>query len=270
MTDLQTLQQHVLQAMLAEAPARMRELRGDNPADISSRLAVYRNGYRIRLRDALRVEYPGLGLLAGRRLTHLLDSYVDAHPSEHYNIRWHGAGLPAFLEHALPWREKPELAAMARLDLAISTAFDAADEPVLVAADLAGVAPEAWADLCLPAQAHLQILTSPYNVDGFRRAADRGQPRPRLRRLARPRHLLVWRQALEVRYRRVEEDELSALTGAMRGEAFARLCERLVHHHDPLTALPRMATLLSQWLDEGLIGRLGPPDRPMEADRGAV
>ncbi len=270
MTDLQTLQQHVLQAMLANAPPRLRELRGDDAADIAGRLAVYRNGYRIRLRDALATEYAGLGLMAGSRFTHLLDGYVAAHPSEHYNIRWHGAGLPAYLEHALPWREKPALADMARLDWAISTAFDAADESVLTAADLAAVPAEAWADLRLTPQSHLQILTSPYNVDAFRRAADRGLKRPRLRRLSKPRQMLVWRQSLEVRYRMIQADEYAALAGAMRGEPFSRLCERLVEQNRQLATLPRMAALLSQWLDEGLIRGLQTSHGPAVADEGAM
>ncbi|MGC1549296.1 MAG: DNA-binding domain-containing protein, partial [Rhodanobacter sp.] len=207
MTDLGTLQQHLLQAMLADAPPPLSELRGDDIADIESRLAVYRNGYRIRLRDALSVEYPGLVLMAGHRLAHLFESYVDAHPSEHYNIRWYGAGLAAYLECALPWREKLELADMARLDWAISTTFDAANEPVVSAADLAGLPADAWADLCLRPQDALQMLSTVFNVDAFRRAADRGHQRPRLRRLSKLRHLLVWRQALEVRYRVMDADE---------------------------------------------------------------
>ncbi len=270
MTDLQTLQQHMLQAMLANAPPRVRELRGDDTADIASRLAVYRNGYRIRLRDALATEYAGLGLMAGPRFSHLLDGYVAAHPSEHYNIRWHGAGLPAYLEHALPWRDKPELADMARVDWAISTVFDAADESVLSAPDLAAVPAEAWAELRLTPQSHLQILTSPYNVDAFRRAADRGLKRPRLRRLGKPRHMLIWRQSLEVRYRLIQADECAALAGAMRGEAFSQLCEHLGEHNGQLAALPRMAALLSQWLDEGLIGGLRASIWPAVAGEGAM
>jgi hypothetical protein len=270
MTDLQTVQQHLLQAMLANAPPRLRELHGDDVADIAARLAVYRDGYRIRLRDALATEYPGLRCMAGPRYAHLLDGYVAAHPSEHYNIRWHGAGLPAYLEHALPWREKPELAEMARLDWAISTAFDAADESVLSAADLAGVPAEAWAGLRLSLQNHLQILTSPYNVDAFRRAADHGLKRPRLRRLGKPRHMLVWRQRMEVRYRVIQADEREALAGAVRGEAFSRLCERCAEHNAPLKTLPRMAALLSQWLDEGLISGLRASEWPAVARVGAM
>ncbi|HEY1589963.1 MAG TPA: DNA-binding domain-containing protein [Rhodanobacter sp.] len=259
MSNLQTLQQQLLQAVLADRPPRLPELRADARADAASRLAIYRNGYRVRLREALVTEFPGLALMAGRRFGRLLESYVEAHPSGHYNIRWHGAGLAAFLECALPWRDKPELAEMARLEWAISTAFDVADEPVLGATDLAGVPADAWADLRLHPQVHLHLLSIRYNVEAFRRAADRGDPRPRRRCHDRARHMLVWRQSLTVRYRQIEADECSALTGAVNGEPFASLCERLADHHDPASAMPRMANLLQQWLGSGLIGSFSSP-----------
>lgn len=252
--SLQAFQQQMLQAVLADEPLQLQELRSDARADAGNRLAIYRHGYRIRLRDSLATEFPGLRTMMGRRFDAMLDSYIETHPSTHYNIRWHGAGLAAFLGYGLPWRSSAELGDMAKLDWAISTAFDAADEPALAAADLVKVPADTWAHLCLRAQHHLQILAVHSNVDAFRRAADRGEPRPRLRRHTKARYFLVWRQSLAVRYRVVEADELSALGGAMQGESFASLCERLAQFHEPARALPRMAGLLRQWLTEGLLG----------------
>lgn len=255
MNQLKALQQRVLQAVLADRPPPLRDLRDDARADAMARLAVYRNGYRVRLRDALATEFPSLGLMLGRRFGNLLDRYVEAHPSGHYNIRWHGAGVAAFLEYGLPWRDRPALADIARLDWAISTSFDAADEPVLAAADLADVAADAWVNLRLLPQNHLQILPTCHNIEAFRRAADRNDKRPRLRRHDKARHLLVWRQALTVHYRPVGMDELSILNGVMKGERFAALCERLAAHHDAADALPRLAYFLHRWLDDGLLSR---------------
>jgi hypothetical protein len=63
---------------------------------------------------------------------------------------------------------------------------------------------------------------------------------------------------LDVHYRPVAPGELPALRGALNGETFAHLCERLAERHGT-AALARMAALLAQWLDEGLIGRLTLP-----------
>lgn len=252
--SLQELQQRVLQAVLTERSPSLRELQDDERADATSRLAIYRNGYRVRLRDALATEFPGLGNLLGGRFARMLERYVDAHPSEHYNIRWHGAGVAAFLRYALPWREKPALAELAELDWAISTCFDAADEAEFDAAELAGVPADAWPALRLRLQNHLQLVPAYHNIEAFRRAADRNSHRPRLRRYEQARHLLVWRQALTVHYRVLAADEFSALTGAIKGESFAALCERLAAFHDDAEAMPRMVGLLRQWLADGLVG----------------
>ena len=255
MSQLQALQQRMLQAVLADQSPQLREIDDDDCVNAASRLAIYRNGYRVRLRDALATEFPGLGILISRRFSTLLDSYVEVHPSGHYNIRWHGAGLAAFLEYGLPWRDKPELADMASLDWAISTSFDAANEPVLAAADLADVPADAWANLRITPQSHLQIISTHYNIEVFRRAADRDGKRPRLRRYDKGRYLLVWRQSLTVHYRSIEVDELSALTGAIKGEPFSALCERICEHHDAADALPLTVNLLHRWLASGLISR---------------
>lgn len=253
MSSLQALQQEMLQAVLADTTPRLRELRGDERANAATRLDIYRHGYRIRLREALAVEYPGLSLIAGKRFAALLENYIEAHPSGHYNIRWHGAGLAAFLDYGLPWREKPELADMARLDWAISTVFDAPDEPALGLSDMAAVPPSAWGELVLEPQPHLQILSTPYNVEAFRRAADQELMRPRLRRYSKMRHLLIWRQELTVRYRSMDGDELAVLTDAIAGKPFAALCENLAQHHGEDEAMSRMATLLHGWVDSGLL-----------------
>lgn len=253
MSALQAIQQQVLQAVLAEKTTPLADIRGNAIADADSRLAVYRHGYRIRLHDALKTEFAGLQCMAGKSFDPLLNKYVEAHPSGHYNIRWHGAGLAAFLDYAMPWRDKPQLAETAQLDWAISTAFDAADETCIGSAELSAIAPDAWADLRLSLVRNLQIITCRHNIDAFRRAADRGDKRPRLRALAEPRQILVWRKATTVHYRLLPDDEWQVLAAAIHEEPFAALCERLTEHHQEEAALPRMVTLLQGWLEAGLI-----------------
>ena len=256
MSSLQSMQLRLQQAVMAAAASSPPELVGDGIADAKTRLAIYRHGYRARLREALAGEFPALASLAGRRFPSLLDRYAEACPSEHYNLRWHGAGMAAFLRYALPWRERPAFAEAAELDWAISTSFDAADEPAIDAEALAAIAPDAWAGLRLAPPQHLQWLALHSNVDAFRSAADSGAPRPHLRRRAQPRQLIVWRQGLTVRYRTLEPTESALLAAAARGEPFATLCEIAAGHAPPGQAVARLAALLRGWVDAGLIGAL--------------
>jgi hypothetical protein len=263
MSSLQTLQQQMMQAVLAEQAPPLSIIRHDDIADTGSRLAVYRHGYRIRLRDALKNEFTGLRDLAGKRFDSLLDKYVAAHPSEHYNIRWYGAGLAAFLSHAHPWRDKPQLAEMASLDWAISVAFDAANEPSISIADLSAMPPEAWPDMQLSLVHNLHVLSCRYNTAAFRRAADHGSKPPRLRRFEQPRELLVWRKDTTVHYRQLEDDEWQVLSAAIQGASFARLCEHLATLHGEAAALPAMVTLLRGWLEAGLVRGVTPAKAPV-------
>jgi Putative DNA-binding domain len=253
MSALQAIQQQMLQAVLAEKTLPARTIRSDDIADADNRLDVYRHGYRIRLRDALKTEFTGLQCIAGQRFDALLDKYIDAHPSEHYNIRWYGSGVAAFLNYARPWRDKPQLAEMARLDWAISTAFDAADEPSVGMAELSSLSPDAWANLHLLLQENLQLLANFYNTDAFRRAADSNAKRPRLHRFAQANQVMVWRKATTVHYRKLDHDEWRVLTAAMHGEPFAALCAALTQYHDESAAMSRMVSLLQGWLEAGLI-----------------
>jgi hypothetical protein len=255
-SDLRAMQLQLADAMRSPSERPVPSLRSDARASESCRFAIYRHGYGIRLREALATEFPGLALLAGRRFTTLLDDYVTAHPSTHFNIRWHGASLADYLRATSPWCERPELAEMAQLDWAISTAFDAADHTAIRAADLAHIPADAWAGMRLHPLPHVRVISTGSNVDAFRRAADRGDRRPALRRWQRPRRLLVWRPALDVRYRRIESAEWPALQSALRGASFAQLCESLAEQGGTHAALPRMASLLAQWLGEGLLGEL--------------
>lgn len=253
MSPLRAMQLQLAEAMLTGGKPSPACLCGDERAGEATRLAVYQQGYRIRLREALAVEFPGLALLAGQRFASLLDDYVAAQPSRHFNIRWHGEGLASFLARTSPWCARTELAEMAQLDWAVSTAFDAFDHDTLGASELSGVAAQSWPGLRLHGLPHARVLPCHSNVDAFRRAADRNMPRPRLRRWRRPGHLLIWRPALEVHYRRVPPAEVPLLQAALHGETFAQLCGRLAERHGS-GALPQMAALLGQWLDEGLLG----------------
>ncbi|GLQ93981.1 DNA-binding domain-containing protein [Dyella acidisoli] len=255
MSTLQAIQQQMQQAVLTAQTSPLSSVRSDAIADVHSRLAVYQHGYRIRLRDALKNEFVGLSSMVSRGFDALLDTYVETHPSNHFNIRWYGTGLAGFLENKR--HDKPQLAEMARLDWAISTAFDATDEPSIDITQLATIPPEAWATLQLVPQGNLQVLSCAYNVDTFRRAADHGTTRPHLRRYAKPRRILVWRHAMSIHYRRLEEDESQVLTAVQRGESFATLCAILAEYHGETAAMSRMVALLQAWVGAGLLRDLG-------------
>jgi hypothetical protein len=103
------------------------------------RLAVYQGMYPLRMHDALAADYPGLKAFLGRHLfEHFVADYVAKHPSRSYTLNRLGDHVPEF---AMTWRhpKRPFLADLARLEFAITQAFDADEGPAHAASPPAHV-----------------------------------------------------------------------------------------------------------------------------------
>lgn len=229
---------------------------GSARADAKQRLEVYAEAYRLRLIDVLGDDYPGVRLLAGEDgFTALGEAFIAAHPSKHFNARWFGAGLAAFLAGQAPWSGEPALAEMAGLEWAMTLVFDHADESVAGVADAAAIPPQDWGAMqVVPGGAQRRVTLS-WNVGAIRQALDQGAAPPAAQRLAQPETWLVWRRSFEVYYRPLAGDEAAALAAAHEGRTFAELCEALSQGED---AALRAAGLLRRWLEDGLVLALQP------------
>lgn len=222
--------------------------------DAGERLGIYAHAYRERLRGVLREEFIGLRALAGSDgFDALMDGYIDAHPSRHPNIRWFGANMADWLVDAPHAGPRPEYAAMARLDWALSTAFDAASTQSIGAGELAALTASQWPSLRLRVGDNVQRLPLEWNVDEFRLAIDSGSEPPPVPRSA-PRVVAVWRKDFSVRHRRLDEDEAALLDAATRGSSFGELCELLCGWHAVDAVAPRAVHLLQRWIAAGWIG----------------
>jgi hypothetical protein len=132
------------------------------PAD---RLHVYGGGYVARLIEVLAADYGGLQHLLGERAFELLcAAYVLKHPSRHPNLIRFGKELPSFLAR----RKLPHRAfavELARLEVALSLSFDAAEFTPFDPAAHAGVPAERWerARLQLNPSVHLLAFRHPVN-----------------------------------------------------------------------------------------------------------
>lgn len=83
----------------------------------NERLLIYKDGYYLRLIDALKADYVGVFALLGKKEFEAMGSlYVDQKPSQHFSINVFGDSIPAFLEHTEPYNNRPELAEMARFE----------------------------------------------------------------------------------------------------------------------------------------------------------
>jgi hypothetical protein len=235
---------------------------GDVRASAQQRLEIYADAYRLRLLEVLGNEFTGLRALArAKKFERLCSDYIESHPSPHANVRWYGDGLAQFLRETSRWNTQPALAEMATLDWAISTAFDARDQPVVAIDEVAAIPPPAWPGMVPVPGASVQCLPLRWNVAEIRKAADRRLRIPRLAQNPEPAHCLVWRKNLEVFHRLVAADEAAALTACLDHACFAELCEVLLAWHDETNVALRASALLRRWVEDEMVCNIELPPR---------
>jgi hypothetical protein len=216
-------------------------------AGAARRLDVYAGAYRARLVEALAEDYPALRLQLGeRRFDRLARAFIAAQPSTFRNLRWYGAEIARFVAQA-------PLAELARFEWALGLAFDAADAPLLGAADLARVPPARWPRLRFRLQPSVQRLALRSNAPDLWRAAIREKKRAAAKRRRHAAPWVVWRRGFEPFYRALAADEAWALDALARGRTFAFVCHGLRRWAGDAGAAQRGAQLLRNWLAEGLL-----------------
>lgn len=132
------------------------------------RLGIYHGMYLLRMYDALAADYPALEhFLGDTGFSDLVRDYVQVHPSRSHTLNRLGDHLPEFVaSHAgLPRREF--CADLARLERAVTEAFDAAEAPPLSEAEIAAVAPEAWENARLTPIPAFRLLAFRYPVNAY-------------------------------------------------------------------------------------------------------
>lgn len=98
--------------------------------DAEERLAIYSDGYRIRLSNAVHADYPALcHYLGASESEALIDAFIQATPSTHYSLDYYPLALPGFVAHHLP--EDGFASDLAVLEGAIAEVFLLPDSPPL-------------------------------------------------------------------------------------------------------------------------------------------
>ena len=221
-------------------------------------LGVYFDAYSLRLVEALATNYPNLQLLVGgETFDRLGRAYLAGQPSHQPSIRWFGHRLASYLATTAPWMDEPVLADMAKLEWALSEAFDAANAALLDFDTVAAVPPAAWPGLRFRALPSLRRFELVMNATEIWRALAAEETPPDPAPLANaPVQWVVWRPALITEFRSLETDEAAALDALEEGADFATLCELLFTWHAEDEAAPRAAGLLRAWVDAGMIAAI--------------
>lgn len=242
-----------LAAMPESESARLGEIvASDARRSAAERLDVYANMYFFRLLDSIREDYPGVLAAVGEDEFHnLITDYLLAHPSSHFSLRYAGRHLPDVLRRHHLAAERPWLADLAALEWAILESFDAADAPVLTAAELEPLSADDWAEVRFRASPSLQLLDLEWKVDEVwdrtQRGDDAGAAAPG------PSAMRVWRRDLRVYHQPIEPLERDCLRLLLAGEPFAAWCEHAAASLGDEQAGAAVARILQTWLAAGLL-----------------
>jgi hypothetical protein len=155
------------------------------------RYSVYRNNVTLSLIEALEAGFPLLRkLIGGQRFAAMAPLFVRAHPPRSPLMMFYGQSLPEFLKDYDPLRQIGYLPDAARLDLAMRSAYHAADAQMLDPAWLAAKGPDDLARLTLSLLPSARILRSRWPLfDIWRYAMTEGAPKPQ----AAPQEILITR-----------------------------------------------------------------------------
>lgn len=248
--------QNVFQRYLLEGEESIAgQVAGSTRVPVRTRLAIYGEGYQLRLAEALEHSFPTLlHLMGAEDFAVLARSYIQRFPSVFRSIRYYGDQLAAFLSAEPRYAATPMLAEMAHWEWAMANVFDAADAAPIDISALTGIEPESWAELRFEWSAALDVLSLCWNVAAIWKAcADGPATSAAAALLERPGDWLLWRKELQIYFRQLSATEAQALAAARAGASFGEVCERLCESLDEEAASLHAAAFLRGWVESGLI-----------------
>jgi hypothetical protein len=149
--NLQILQNDFQNYLLDKPSSIQTAIVDRQPVPALMRLAIYRDGYFLRLLEALEQDYEVLRALIGiEEFDQLGRDYIHAHPSSFRSIRWYGNEFALFLKQKT---NQPSLIEMAQFEWLLAEAFDAADSAIVTEKDITAIPFEQWP--------HMQFILHP-------------------------------------------------------------------------------------------------------------
>jgi len=268
-TSLAELQGAFQDYLLGSDDAFRSEVRDSAMADRITLLAVYREGYALRLIEALTADYPGLIAMVGEEaFDEIARAYIAALPSRHPAVRWFGRNLSSFLESAAPDNCPSAAAEMARFEWKLGEAWDAADRKPVSADALMALPEEAWETLSFTTIPSLRRLSLAFEVpQAWQRREETAPGALEVVAAPAPVSWVIWRPDLRPRFRMLEGDEPILLDALSTGRTFPELCAALAAETGEDAIAARVAGPLRVWVEAGMIGSFHHRRQPLQANR---
>lgn len=246
---------YLLGAQAEPDAALLASLVGSPSLSVTQGLGIYHHAYRARLLGVMHEDFPAVRYWLGDEdFAALVQSYLDACPSQHFSLRWLGERFAGFIAQHYATAAAAPLAELARLEWAFTLAFDALPGEPLSVAQMVSLPASEWPSLQVQLLPCVHRLPLHYNSVALWQAAKAEGEFPPSEGLLEPTLCLFWRHQLVCHYRSVASDEVGALLGMCdAGWSFAELCEQLAEQGE--LAPTKAASWLKQWISDGLLQR---------------
>lgn len=212
-------------------------------------IQTYINGYRFRLFDLVHEDYPALRSVLGKKnFDTLTEEYIEATPSEHFNISRYVEKFPAFVQE----RISPFAYELAVLETALSRIFDAPETSVLTQDSLAGVSAEGFMEMVLRPRTALKLFAFSYPVNRYYQGhLDGNKPDAPEKEAS---FLAVYRHEDQLWRLDLEEREYMLLSSLFAGMTVGESLGAVIPDEDQET-LASVNVWFGKWIGNGLLAQ---------------
>lgn len=253
---LRELQTQFIRYLLGQAHRIDGYIQPDDTGSVETRLGIYANAYRMRLRQAIDTDHEILWRYLGDELfSRMVEAYITKHSSSSPSLRHFADWLPVLLAEEAPFNEHPELAELAAFERALMDVFDASDAERVGLDTLRAVEAAQWPTLSFRFHPSVRIYSAHWNSVEIWKALKADHPPTQAR--YRPTHWLLWRGTTHLsEFRPLHAEEQTLLSAALDGASFADLCECLLEHRSADAVSAALLEYLVSWLEAGLVSVL--------------
>ncbi len=254
---LEQLQQNFIEFLTVGDDSLSQHVVNQGPVTTHTRLHIYANAYRQRLRETIDNDHPILGMYLGDKLfDQMVSGYINSNPSSSYSLRYFADRLPIFLRDAATFREHPIIAELAEFERKLLTVFDAPDaEPVLISA-LLEQPQESWPNMTLRLHPSVQVFTCEWNAVETWQAIKSEKSPPHNKRNAQ-RKWLMWRNKDRLtEFSSLSPVQNTVLHATLSGQGFSQICEFLLDIL-PAEEVSQLALeTIMEWINNGIVTKL--------------
>ena len=254
MRDLHLLQSDLINHIVSKKQSVDHYISDQGPIDKQTRLNIYTNAYKLRLRGVIDTDHEILSYYLGDNLfDQLVDGYINSYPSTHTSLRDFCSNITNYLKTTPPFKDHPVLAELAQFEQTLLFAFDANDSNTADIKELRKLSIDDWPLIKVRFHPSMQLFINKYNCVEIWQALKQKQTPPEVQQFNYS-AWIIWRNTQRItEFRSLEISELEAIQIFLRGGSLSDVCEQLLSHFPEEEVSKIAVSYLYDWLNRSQV-----------------